>query len=324
AGRVGASVRPPGSSSPGGCVPAGAPADPAGRGAPRRLADRRRPTRPLSGGGRSRRADRGGGGRPPGTGPARGLRVTTAPYRHRRTMGPRPAGAGGDQPRLQRHQVWRGESGRRHGGDRPGRGPAHRDRPWAGNRSRGRGADLRAVRPRRALATLRRPRARSVRDPEHRRGSRGNGAGPELTGARLSVHPRSAAGGPRMKALLLWVLLGAASHTVNPFDGTWVTRPESVATKKPWVIGLEKGVWTSDLSTPPVKVRADGKDQQAPGHLGFTTVAVKVTGPTSVEVTSKNGGRVVFVRSLSVGADGKSMVEKWTDRTGPPAGTGET
>ena len=127
-----------------------------------------------------------------------------------------------------------------------------------------------------------------------------------------------------MKTLLLWVILGAASHPVNPFDGTWVTRPESVATKKPWVIGLEKGVWTSDLSTPPVKVRADGKDQQAPGHLGFTTVAVKVTGPTSVEVTSKNGGRVVFVRSLSVGADGKSMVEKWTDRTGPQAATGET
>ena len=127
-----------------------------------------------------------------------------------------------------------------------------------------------------------------------------------------------------MKAFLLSGLLVASVSAASPFDGTWVTKPEKVTPdKKPWVINLEKGIWTSDLASPPVKVKADGTDQASP-HLAFTTVTVKVLGPAGVEVTSKKSGRVVYVRTLSVAADGKTMVSSWTDRTGPQEATGQT
>jgi len=79
-----------------------------------------------------------------------------------------------------------------------------------------------------------------------------------------------------MKAFLLSGLLVASVSAASPFDGTWVTKPEKVTPdKKPWVINLEKGIWTSDLASPPVKVKADGTDQASP-HLAFTTVTVPV------------------------------------------------
>ena len=129
-----------------------------------------------------------------------------------------------------------------------------------------------------------------------------------------------------MKALVLCVLVvGSAALADSPFDGTWMMRVETATLdKKPWVIQLAKGIWTSDLVAPPVKVRADGTDQPTPGHTGFDAVAVKVTGPSSVEVTTKKSGRVVFVRALSVAADGKSMLQKWRDPSGMQVATGET
>jgi len=127
-----------------------------------------------------------------------------------------------------------------------------------------------------------------------------------------------------MRAFLVSGLLVASASAASPFDGTWVIKPEKMTPdKKPWVINLEKGVWTSDLVSPPVKVKADGADQPSP-HLEFTTVAVKIVGPATVEVTSKKSGRVVFLRALTVAADGKTMVSKWIDRTGPQPASGET
>ncbi|HVP62935.1 MAG TPA: hypothetical protein VMT11_20435 [Myxococcaceae bacterium] len=129
-----------------------------------------------------------------------------------------------------------------------------------------------------------------------------------------------------MKALaLLAVLVPFAALADSPFDGTWVSKEDSVVMdKKPYTISLAKDVWQSDASVPPIKVKADGTDQPVKGHDYYDTVAAKSTAADSVEVTSKKGGKITGTSTFTVSPDGKTLTIKWSDQTGTEAATGET
>jgi len=129
-----------------------------------------------------------------------------------------------------------------------------------------------------------------------------------------------------MKALVLSMLLvGTSAFADSPFDGTWVAKLDAGSLdKKPWVIRLNEGIWTSDRNAPPITVKADGTDQPSPGRPVQDTFALKVLGPDSVQGIRKNAGKVVFTRTLTVAADGKSMLDEWTNLYGAAAATGET
>jgi hypothetical protein len=128
-----------------------------------------------------------------------------------------------------------------------------------------------------------------------------------------------------MKALtLLAVLVPLAALADSPFDGTWVSKEESATMdKKPYVISLAKDVWNNQTAVPPIKIKADGTDQPVKGHAYYDTVAAKSSGPESVEITTKKEGKVAGTSTFTVSADGKTLIQKWTDQTGTEAASGE-
>jgi hypothetical protein len=128
-----------------------------------------------------------------------------------------------------------------------------------------------------------------------------------------------------MKALTLCALLVSfAALADSPFDGTWVSKDESlVMDKKPYVISLAKGVWENKAAIPPLHVKADGTDQAVKGHAYYDTLAVKSGGPDSVETTVKQGGKLVVSTVYSVSADGKTLTQKVTDQSGTEPATTE-
>jgi hypothetical protein len=129
-----------------------------------------------------------------------------------------------------------------------------------------------------------------------------------------------------MKMLTLCALLvPLAAVADTPWDGTWVSREDSaVMDKKPVVFSLTKGVWRADSMVPPLQAKADGADQPVKGYTYFDTIAVRETGPDTVEFTTKKAGKVAGTSRLSVTSDGKTLYRKWTDDTGSTVGSGET
>jgi hypothetical protein len=129
-----------------------------------------------------------------------------------------------------------------------------------------------------------------------------------------------------MKMLVSCVLLlsSLVARAESPFDGTWIAKADTaVLDKKPFTLLLASGTWQNQGAVPPVKVKADGTDQPVSGHAYYDTLAVRVLGPDSVEVTSKKAGKVAYVSVYSVSSDGKTLTRKWTDTTGTEPATGE-
>lgn len=128
-----------------------------------------------------------------------------------------------------------------------------------------------------------------------------------------------------MRVLMLCALLvSLAAGADSPFDGTWVSKVDTAAMdKKPYNISLAKGVYKSDGPVPPVQVKADGTDQPVKGHAYYDTMAVKSTGPASIEITTKKGGKVSGTSIFTLDSSGKTLTLKWTDSTTSAPTSGE-
>ena len=128
-----------------------------------------------------------------------------------------------------------------------------------------------------------------------------------------------------MKKLLAFILLlPMAAFAASPFDGTWVAKLDSMKlSDKPDVLVLDKGMYRCSTCAPSYEVKADGADHAVTGHAYYDSVAVSVAGPNSVQLTRKQAGKVAYTDSYTISADGKSMTEKWSDRTGKEEATME-
>ena len=128
-----------------------------------------------------------------------------------------------------------------------------------------------------------------------------------------------------MKALTLCALLVPfAALADSPFDGTWVSKDDSlVLDPKPYVLSLANGVFENKSTVPPIKVKADGTDQPVKGHAAYDTAAVKSAGADSFDVTVKKAGKTMGTSNYSVSADGKTLTQKWTDQSGTETASGE-
>ena len=114
-----------------------------------------------------------------------------------------------------------------------------------------------------------------------------------------------------LAALLLWpaVLLGQ-----SPFDGTWVTKLETIQLpQQPESYLLQKDDYECSTCVPKIKVKADGKDYPVPGSPYFNTIAVRVINPKSIEITEKLAGKTVYSENDTVASDGNTLVEMMVD-----------
>ena len=127
------------------------------------------------------------------------------------------------------------------------------------------------------------------------------------------------------KVIFALVLLASATlFAQSPFDGTWMTKLDTAKfPTKPDKYSLNNNMYECLTCVPKVAVKADGTDQKVTGHPYFDTIAVQVVNASSVEITQKKDGKVMYKDTSTVSTDGKTLTEKFTDTTGTQPVTGE-
>lgn len=118
-------------------------------------------------------------------------------------------------------------------------------------------------------------------------------------------------------ALLLWPAVLVAE---SPFDGTWVAKLDTIQfPQQPDNYLLQNNAYECSTCVPRIKVKADGKDYPVPGSPYFSTVAVRVIGPNSIEITEKLDAKTVYSETDTLSSDGNTMVQKMIDAAGANA-----
>jgi hypothetical protein len=121
-----------------------------------------------------------------------------------------------------------------------------------------------------------------------------------------------------MKILILPALLiPTLAMAQSPFDGTWKTRLDSMQfSGKPDVYNISDGMYECASCAPPYKIKADGTDQKVTDHAYLDTEAVTIVSPTSIEITDKKGGKVIFTTTITASKDGSKIAGKFTSNVG--------
>lgn len=104
----------------------------------------------------------------------------------------------------------------------------------------------------------------------------------------------------------------------SPFDGTWVTKLETLRLpKKPDTYLLRDGTYSCSSCVPRLQVKADGQDHPVAGSPYFSTVSVKAVDERSLRIVEKQAGRTVYEETDSVSPDGNALTQKITDSAAP-------
>jgi hypothetical protein len=121
-----------------------------------------------------------------------------------------------------------------------------------------------------------------------------------------------------MKALYaLALVLPGLALAQGGFDGTWVADLASLRlTDQPQVYVLDRTGYYCHSCVPAFHARSDGTDQPLADRSYSDSVAVDVLGPQSARLTYRKAGKVTFVDTATVSADGATLTEKYEDRTG--------
>ena len=111
-------------------------------------------------------------------------------------------------------------------------------------------------------------------------------------------------------------VLAAAPAMAAGIDGTWKVDTKNIAfPKKPNKTLLKDGIYYCGGCTPAMTTKADGKFHKISGQPYFDEVMIKVVDANTVEETDKKAGKVNFVQTMTVAADGKTRSYTFTDTT---------
>jgi hypothetical protein len=112
---------------------------------------------------------------------------------------------------------------------------------------------------------------------------------------------------------LLIALLPALAMAQSSFDGTWKldlgTLPVS---KKPNVWLLQDGMYQCKSCSPPIEVKADGKDQPA-ARQQYDTISVKVVDDRTISEIEKKNGQTVSDEKFTVSDDGNTTTDEFAN-----------
>ncbi len=128
--------------------------------------------------------------------------------------------------------------------------------------------------------------------------------------------------------LMASLLLSGLVTAQSAFDGTWkIDTNKAEFSKKSDVFLLQDGIWECKTCVPPIKIKADGKDQTVVGHPYFDTVAIKVVSDREIEDTDKKNGKTVATSKMTVSPDGNTLTFEFSDSSHsngePVTGKGE-
>jgi len=116
----------------------------------------------------------------------------------------------------------------------------------------------------------------------------------------------------------LLLLFPATLLAQSPFDGTWVAKLEMAQLpKRPEVYLLQNGVYECSSCVPKIKANADGKDYPIAGSPYFSTVSIRVIDNRNIELTEKQGSKIVYSEMDKVSPDGETLQQDVTDSAAP-------
>ena len=119
-----------------------------------------------------------------------------------------------------------------------------------------------------------------------------------------------------MKTLrLVFMLTPVAALAATPFDGSWVYRAGSLHMDKPEVLSLDQNEYRCESCVPRVSVKPDGQFHKVSGH-GYDSVSARIIDPRTLEVTERNGEKVVLRQTLTASPDGSKLKMHQTDESG--------
>ncbi len=118
-----------------------------------------------------------------------------------------------------------------------------------------------------------------------------------------------------MRSLLIFLLLSPTFlFADSPFDGTWVANLNTIQLPRhPEIYLLQNGTYECSTCVPKINVKADGKDHPVAGSPYFSSIAVRVIDPNSIEITEKMRQKTVYSEMDTVSSEGNTLVEKITD-----------
>jgi hypothetical protein len=109
------------------------------------------------------------------------------------------------------------------------------------------------------------------------------------------------------------------------FDGTWLMKMDTLQfSGTPEEYLVENGMYQCVSCVPPVHVNTDARDEKVEGHEAYyDTISAKILDDKSLQFTFKKNGKVVARSTETVSADGRTMLEEFTNAPGPDAVTGK-
>jgi hypothetical protein len=121
--------------------------------------------------------------------------------------------------------------------------------------------------------------------------------------------------GNNMKRIIAPVLLAMPVMAwAAAFDGTWVGDVASTKIEgKPDTYLLQNGQFVCDQCQPGLTVPADGNSHKVNGHSYYDEVTVAVLDPQSVKMSTMQGGKKSYERTMTVSADGKTLTDNFVN-----------
>ncbi len=108
------------------------------------------------------------------------------------------------------------------------------------------------------------------------------------------------------------IVAAAPASAQSVFDGTWKGDIASAQLPtKPWVRSLKDGVYSCECDTP-LSVKADGQLHPVSGQDYFDGMMVKVVDDHHLVTESRKAGKLVYMFTDSISADG--MTNEWTQK----------
>lgn len=130
-----------------------------------------------------------------------------------------------------------------------------------------------------------------------------------------------------MNAILLtafWVMMSSEVLAASPFDGTWKIDVGALsAPSKPSVLLLKDGMYTCESCAPRFTVKADGAPHLIADDPYADAIAIKVIDTHTVEETDSKAGKPIFIWTMTVSADGRTLTSALIDNSGNATAKGK-
>ena len=126
-------------------------------------------------------------------------------------------------------------------------------------------------------------------------------------------------------ALVPLLLLSFAAVAVAQiaFDGTWKIELSTPPASNPDVWLVQDGIYRCESCVPPIRVKADGRDQRVTGQ-SYDTISVTVVDARTIREIEKTNGKVVSDETFTVSRDGNTVTDEFPNgekRKGVPVYT---